>query len=197
MEALPDKNLWTKYNFIAGCDEAGRGPLAGPVIAAAVILPRNFFHPAINDSKKLSPAQRAKTYPIITAAAVAYAFGIVDHLVIDEINILNATKRAMREAIRGLSVSPEAVLIDAVKLDDLGCEQISLIRGDTLSISIAAASILAKVRRDGIMVEFGKMYPLYQFHRHKGYPTALHRACIKKFGPCPIHRKSFRLLPSE
>jgi ribonuclease HII len=197
LEALPDKNLWTKYNFIAGCDEAGRGPLAGPVIAAAVILPRNFFHPAINDSKKLSPAQRAKTYPIITAAAVAYAFGIVDHLVIDEINILNATKRAMREAIRGLSVSPEAVLIDAVKLDDLGCEQISLIRGDTLSISIAAASILAKVRRDGIMVEFGKMYPLYQFHRHKGYPTALHRACIKKFGPCPIHRKSFRLLSSE
>jgi len=195
LEALPDKSLWAKYNFIAGCDEAGRGPLAGPVVAAAVILPRNFFHPAINDSKKLSPAQRAKAYPIITAAAVAYAFGIVDHLVIDEINILNATKRAMLGAIRGLSVLPEAVLIDAVKLEDLGCEQISLIRGDTLSISIAAASILAKVRRDGIMVEYHQLYPAYQFHQHKGYPTTLHRKCIKKFGPCPIHRKSFKLLP--
>jgi ribonuclease HII len=195
LEALPDKSLWAKYNLIAGCDEAGRGPLAGPVIAAAVILPRNFFHPAINDSKQLSAAQRAKAYPIITRAAVAYAFGIVDHRVIDEINILNATKRAMLDAIRSLSVPPEAVLIDAVKLDDLGCEQISLIRGDTLSISIAAASILAKVKRDGIMVEYADLYPLYQFERHKGYPTALHRDCIKKFGPCPIHRRSFKLLP--
>ena len=195
MEALPDKNLWTKYSLIAGCDEAGRGPLAGPVVAAAVILPRNFFHPAINDSKRLTPAQRDKTYPIITQAALAYAFGIVDHMVIDEINILNATKRAMRDAILGLGVKPEAVLIDAVKLEDLGCEQISLIRGDQLSISIAAASILAKVKRDGIMVEYANLYPLYQFERHKGYPTALHRDCIKKFGPCPIHRRSFKLLP--
>jgi len=195
LEALPDKNLWTKYSLIAGCDEAGRGPLAGPVVAAAVILPRNFFHPAINDSKQLTPAQRDKTYPIITRAAVAYAFGIVDHLVIDEINILNATKRAMRDAIRGLSVKPEAVLIDAVKLKDLGCKQISLIRGDQLSISIAAASILAKVKRDRIMTDYHRLYPDYQFHRHKGYPTALHRACITKFGPCPIHRKSFKLLP--
>lgn len=195
MEALPDKSLWAKYNFIAGCDEAGRGPLAGPVIAAAVILPKNFFHPAINDSKKLSPAQRARAYPIITSAALAYAFGIADHEVIDEINILNATKRAMRDAIRGLSIKPEAILIDAVKLEDLGGEQISLIHGDALSISIAAASILAKVRRDGIMTEYHRVYPVYQFDRHKGYPTALHRARIKEFGPCPIHRMSFKLLP--
>jgi ribonuclease HII len=195
LEALPDKNLWAKYSLIAGCDEAGRGPLAGPVVAAAVILPRNFFHPAINDSKQLTPAQRNKTYPIITEAAVAYAFGIIDHLVIDEINILNATKRAMRDAILGLSVKPHAVLIDAVKLDDLGCEQISLIRGDTLSISIAAASILAKVKRDGIMTEYHRLYPVYEFNRHKGYPTARHRERIKEFGPCPIHRKSFKLLP--
>jgi len=195
LEALPDKSLWAKYNFIAGCDEAGRGPLAGPVIAAAVILPKNFFHPAINDSKKLSPAQRARAYPIITSAALAYAFGIADHEVIDEINILNATKRAMRDAIRGLSIKPEAILIDAVKLEDLGGEQISLIHGDALSISIAAASILAKVRRDGIMTEYHRVYPVYQFDRHKGYPTALHRARIKEFGPCPIHRMSFKLLP--
>jgi ribonuclease HII len=195
LEALPDKSLWAKYNFIAGCDEAGRGPLAGPVIAAAVILPKNFFHPAINDSKKLSPAQRARAYPIITSAALAYAFGIADHEVIDEINILNATKRAMRDAIRGLSIKPEAILIDAVKLENLGGEQISLIHGDALSISIAAASILAKVRRDGIMTEYHRVYPVYQFDRHKGYPTALHRARIKEFGPCPIHRMSFKLLP--
>lgn len=195
MEALPDKSLWVKFDLIAGCDEAGRGPLAGPVVAAAVILPKNYYHPAIDDSKKLSPARREAVYPIITGVAVAYAFGIVDHLVIDKINILNATKQAMRDAIRGLTIKPEAVLIDAVRLDDLGCFQMSLIKGDTLSISIAAASILAKVRRDRIMTDYHRQFPAYHFDRHKGYPTALHRSCIKRFGPCPIHRRSFKLLP--
>jgi ribonuclease HII len=195
LEALPDKSLWVKFDLIAGCDEAGRGPLAGPVVAAAVILPKNYYHPAIDDSKKLSPARREAVYPIITGVAVAYAFGIVDHLVIDKINILNATKQAMRDAIRGLTIKPEAVLIDAVRLDDLGCFQMSLIKGDTLSISIAAASILAKVRRDRIMTDYHRQFPAYHFDRHKGYPTALHRSCIKRFGPCPIHRRSFKLLP--
>jgi ribonuclease HII len=165
------------------------------VVAAAVILPKNYHHPKIDDSKKLSPARREAVYPIITGVAVAYAFGIVDHQVIDKINILNATKQAMREAIRGLAIKPEAVLIDAVRLDDLGCFQLSLIKGDTLSISIAAASILAKVRRDRIMTDYHRQFPAYHFDRHKGYPTALHRSCIKQYGPCPIHRKSFKLLP--
>ncbi len=195
MQALPDKNLWTKFSLVAGCDEAGRGPLAGPVVAAAVILPRHFFHPDIDDSKKLSAKQRERLFPQITAAALAYAFGLADHLVIDECNILNATKRAMREAILALRPRPEAVLIDAVRLDGLECEQHPLIKGDTLSISIAAASILAKVRRDRIMVDYHRQYPQYRFDRHKGYPTSLHRDLIRRYGPCPIHRKSFKLLP--
>jgi len=195
VQALPDKSLWVKYSLIAGCDEAGRGPLAGPVVAAAVILPRHFFHPDIDDSKKLTAAQRERLFPKITGAALAYAFGLADHLVIDECNILNATKRAMLEAILALRPKPEAVLIDAIRLDDLKYEQHPIIKGDTLSISIAAASILAKVRRDRIMVDYHRQYPQYRFDRHKGYPTSLHREMIRKYGPCPIHRKSFKLLP--
>jgi ribonuclease HII len=194
--ALPDKNLWIKHNYIAGCDEAGRGPLAGPVVAAAVILPRNYRNPQIDDSKKLTAAQREKLFKIIIRSAVSYAFGIVEHETIDRINILNATKKAMRQAVIGLSPVPEVVLIDAVRIPDLPeeYEQIPLIKGDTLSISIAAASILAKVRRDAIMLEYHKKHPQYHFDRHKGYPTRLHRSCIKEYGPCPIHRKTFKLL---
>lgn len=197
MKALLDKKLWKKHSHLAGVDEAGRGPLAGPVVAAAVILERNFYNSEIDDSKKLSPAKREKLYALITNIALSYSFGIVESEIIDEINILNATKRAMRQAINGLKISPNLVLIDAVTITDLPFRQISIIKGDTLSLSIAAASILAKVKRDTIMQKYHKIYPMYQFNKHKGYPTKLHRQCIKEHGPCPIHRKTFRLLQHE
>ena len=193
MKALLDKELWKTHNIIAGIDEAGRGPLAGPVVASAVILPRNFYHPRIDDSKKIPPKKRETLYECITAQAVHYAFGIIDHTVIDDINILNATKQAMTAAIAGLHITPELLLIDAVRLDSVPCKQFSLIKGDTFSISIAAASILAKVKRDRIMREYHKQYPHYGFDRHKGYPTTYHREQIRKYGPCAIHRRSFRL----
>ena len=194
MKALPDQQLWKKYRFIAGCDEAGRGPLAGPVVAAAVILPRNFIHPEIDDSKKLAPAKRERLYDTITTCATAYAFGIVEARTIDATNILHATKLAMFTAITDLDPHPQFVLIDALNIEQLPYQQLALVRGDTLSISIAAASILAKVRRDAMMCEYHNSYPQYYFHKHKGYPTRLHRECIRKYGSCPIHRKSFRLL---
>lgn len=194
MKALLDKKLWKKHSHLAGVDEAGRGPLAGPVVAAAVILERNFYNSEIDDSKKLSPAKREKLYALITNIALSYSFGIVESEIIDEINILNATKRAMHQAINGLKIFPNLVLIDAVTITDLPFRQISIIKGDTLSLSIAAASILAKVKRDTIMQKYHKIYPMYQFNKHKGYPTKLHRQCIKEHGPCPIHRKTFRLL---
>lgn len=199
MLALPDKSLWIKHKYIAGCDEAGRGPLAGPVVAAAVILPRNFEDPQIDDSKKLTAVLREKLFTVIIQSAVSYAFGIVDHETIDRINILNATKKAMHQAVMSLSPIPEVVLIDAVKIPDLpvSYEQMPLIKGDTLSISIAAASILAKVRRDAIMREYHEKYPQYHFDQHKGYPTKLHRSCIQEHGPCPIHRMTFRLLGDD
>ena len=194
MKALPDQKLWKKYNLIAGVDEAGRGPLAGPVVAAAVILPKGFLHPEIDDSKRLSPKKREGLYATITRHALTYSFGIVEAKTIDATNILKATKSAMYTAITGLNPRPQFVLIDALAVDALPFRQFALTKGDTLSISIAAASILAKVRRDTIMREYHKSYPQYQFHRHKGYPTKLHRDCIRKYGSCPIHRKSFRLL---
>ena len=194
MKALPDQKLWKKYKFIAGCDEAGRGPLAGPVVAAAVILPRYFAHPEIDDSKKLSPTKRERLYDVITSCAIAYGFGTVDASTIDATNILQATKLAMNTAISDLDPPPQLVLIDALKIEQLPYDQLALIRGDSLSISIAAASILAKVRRDAMMREYHNSYPQYYFNQHKGYPTRLHRECIRKYGSCPIHRKSFRLL---
>jgi ribonuclease HII len=197
LRALPEKKLWRRFSLLAGVDEAGRGPIAGPVVASAVILPRNFLHPEIDDSKKLSPATREKLYHIITHAAISFSFGIIEHDVIDKINILQATKQAMHHAIQALNPPPEIVLIDGLSLEQLPFRQVALIKGDTLSLSIAAASILAKVKRDLIMCEYHKQYPQYQFYRHKGYPTKLHRRCVKEHGPCPIHRKTFRLLGPE
>jgi ribonuclease HII len=195
LKALPERNLWRRFKLLAGVDEAGRGPIAGPVVAAAVILPKDFFDPEIDDSKKLSPGKRERLYPIITKNAVSFAFGIIDHDTIDKINILKATKLAMLQAIMDLNPKPEIVLIDALRIEHLPFNQIPIKKGDTLSISIAAASILAKVRRDTIMCEYHKKYPQYQFFKHKGYPTKLHRLCVKEYGPCPIHRKTFHLLP--
>ncbi len=194
LKSLLDNNFWENFEYIAGCDEAGRGPIAGPVVAAAVILPRYFYHQEIDDSKKLTPAKREELFAVIKKNAVSYAFGIVAPKIIDKINVLNATKLAMYQAITSLSVKPEAVLIDALNIENLSIPQVSLIKGDTLSISIAAASILAKVKRDSIMLAYHRKYPHYQFLKHKGYPTSLHRECIKKYGPCQIHRRSFRLI---
>lgn len=194
MKALPERKLWRRYNLLAGVDEAGRGPIAGPVVASAVILPKNFYNEEIDDSKKLSPAKRETLYQLITKEALSFSFGIVDHDVIDKINILEATKLAMYQAINSLMPEPEIVLIDAIRLEQLPFKQIPIIKGDTISLSIAAASILAKVKRDEIMCAYHKEYPQYQFIKHKGYPTKLHRRCVKEYGPCPIHRKSFRLL---
>jgi len=177
--------------FIAGVDEVGRGPLAGPVVTAAVILPKDFDVLGIDDSKKLSPKKRDELFDLIMEKAIAVSIGRREHDRIDEINILNATKEAMMDAIKGLKVPAQHVLIDAVKLKDLDTPQTAIIKGDAKSISIAAASIIAKVTRDREMVEMDKIYPGYDFASNKGYGTKAHYEGLAKQGPCPIHRKSF------
>lgn len=177
--------------FVAGVDEAGRGPLAGPVVAASVILPENVFIENLNDSKKLSPRQRDLLFDMIKEKALTYGVGIIDEKYIDETNILIATKKAMEIAVRSLKPQPDILLTDAVRLEDVSIEQISIVRGDSLSISIAAASIIAKVTRDRIIDEVDSMYPQYGFKNHKGYGTKEHINAIKKYGICPIHRVSF------
>lgn len=176
--------------MIAGVDEAGRGPLAGPVSVGAVIMPFDSIIPGINDSKKLSEKKREQLYPEIMERAICAKNVLAGVEMIDEINILEATKWAMREAVACLFPIPEIVLIDAVKLD-LPYPVLPLIHGDALSYSIAAASIVAKVSRDRLMLEYAEKYPEYHFEQHKGYGTALHIEMLKKYGPCEIHRKSF------
>jgi len=178
-------------SLVAGVDEAGRGPLAGPVVAAAVILPEDVFIEGLNDSKKLTPRKRDLLFDIIKEKAVAYGIGIVDEKFIDETNILIATKKAMEIAIRSLNPQPELLLIDAVRLEEVDIRQIPIIKGDSLSISIAAASIIAKVTRDRLLEEMDSLYPQYGFKKHKGYGTKEHINAIKKYGICPIHRVSF------
>ena len=177
--------------YIAGIDEAGRGPLAGPVVAGCVVFPEGFIAEGINDSKKISPKKRDILFNIIKENSISYGIGIVSETIIDEINILNATKLAMKKSIEQLSVIPDILLLDAIRLDDVELSQLSLIRGDSLSISIAAASILAKVTRDRLMVDYDLIYPEYGFERHKGYGTLEHMEAIRKYGICPIHRKTF------
>jgi len=179
------------YNIIAGIDEAGRGPLAGPVVAAAVILPENMFVEGINDSKKISKAKRESIFKIIKEEALGVGVGIVDNETIDKINILNATKLAMVNAIKDLTIPPQYLLIDALELSDIYIKQKGIIGGDSKSISIAAASIVAKVTRDSLMEEYDGEYPQFKFGVHKGYGTAEHYERIKKYGITPIHRKSF------
>lgn len=178
-------------NYIAGVDEAGRGPLAGPVYAAAVILPVDCFIPGLNDSKKLSEKKREELFDIITEKAVAYSIFSVDEKRIDEINILNATFEAMNGAVNSLSQKPDYVLIDGNRIQgmEIPCE--TIVKGDSKSASIAAASILAKVSRDRYITEIAKEYPQYGFEQHKGYGTAMHNEAILKYGPCKIHRKTF------
>lgn len=179
-----------KINFIAGIDEVGRGPLVGPVVTAAVILPKDFYDERINDSKKLTEKKRELLYDVIMENALSVGIGISSPEVIDEINILNATKKAMIEAINNLSIKPEHLLIDAVKLD-IDIPQTSIIKGDAKSQSIAASSIIAKVTRDRMMVELDKKYPMYDFKHNKGYGTKKHIEALYKYGPLKEHRKSF------
>lgn len=176
--------------LIGGMDEAGRGPLAGPVVAAAVVMPLDDVIEGVDDSKKLTEKKRETLYDLIIAKAIAYKIVAVDEKVIDDINILNATKKAMTECVAGLSVRPDVVLVDAVKLS-LDVPTKAIIKGDALSYSIGAASILAKVYRDRLMREYDALYPWYGFAQNKGYGTKDHIDALKSVGPSPIHRRTF------
>ncbi len=182
---------YKEYAYICGIDEVGRGPLAGPVVAGAVILPRDCRILYINDSKQLSEKKREELYEVIKEQAIAWAVGYATPQRIDEINILQATYEAMREAVGALETKPDLLLNDAVTIPGIAIRQVPIIKGDAKSISIGAASILAKVTRDRLMQEYDQVYPGYDFAGNKGYGSAAHIAALKKLGACPIHRKSF------
>lgn len=179
------------FEFVCGVDEAGRGPLAGPVCAAAVILPRDLQIEGLNDSKKLTDKKRRELFDVITAQAVSYGIAFADEKEIDEINILQATFRAMARAIAALDPKPQLALIDGNRAADFGLPVRTVVKGDSLSASIAAASILAKVTRDRLMERYAETYPQYGFEVHKGYGTKRHYEALRAFGPCEIHRKTF------
>lgn len=187
-----EKRLWQEgYNYIAGTDEAGRGPLVGPVVAGAVILPKNYNLEGLTDSKKLSEKKREQYYEILKKDAIAIGVGIVDAKTIDEINIYEASRLAMKKALENLKVKPEYVLSDAMPLSlEIPCE--AIIHGDALSISIAAGSVIAKVTRDHIMIELDKEHPEYEFKNHKGYPTKKHLELLKKYGPLDNYRFTYK-----
>lgn len=185
------------YELVAGVDEVGRGPLAGPVVAAVVILPRQCYINGLNDSKKLSVSQREKVAKDICNTLVDWGIGIVDEKTIDLINILQATYLAMKKAISSLKTNPHLLLVDGYKIPQLDIPQIPIIKGDTLSVSIQAASILAKVIRDRMMKEYDYQYPIYGFGKHKGYGTASHLEIVQKYGICDIHRRSFEPIKSK
>lgn len=185
------EKMYADYTYICGIDEVGRGPLAGPVVAGAVILPKDSRILYINDSKKLSAAKREELFSVIMEQAVAVGIGLIPHDVIDEINILQATYAAMRKAIGSLSVQPKLLLNDAVTIPEVDIPQVPIIKGDAKSVSIGAASIVAKVYRDRMMTEYDQMFPGYGFAKNKGYGSAEHIKALKELGPCPIHRKSF------
>ena len=191
MWEIEDLHFENGIKLICGVDEAGRGPFAGPVCAAAVILPPHAQIPGLNDSKKLTDKKRRELYPVIMEQAVAYGIGFASHEEIDEINILQATYLAMERAIAKLSVRPELALIDGNRAKDFGVPVKTVIKGDSLSASIAAASILAKVTRDDLMLEAAREYPQYAFDVHKGYGTKAHYEALAAYGPSPIHRMSF------
>lgn len=177
--------------LLCGIDEVGRGPLAGPVVAGAVILPRDCQILYLNDSKKLSEKKREALFLEIKEKAVAYAVGVIGAEKVDEINILQATYEAMKLAVSKLGTQPQVLLNDAVTIPGLPMEQVPIIKGDAKSVSIAAASVLAKVTRDHMMEEYDTLFPQYGFAKHKGYGTAVHISALKEYGPCPIHRRSF------
>ena len=177
--------------YICGIDEVGRGPLAGPVVASAVILPKDTYYMYLNDSKKVTEKRREKLYDEITESAISWSVGVISPEVIDEINILQATYKAMQQAIAGLSVRPDIILVDAVTIPDIDIPQKGIIKGDAKSVSIAAASIVAKVYRDRMMYEYDKIYPEYMFAKNKGYGTKAHMDALRSIGMSPIHRRSF------
>ena len=179
------------YSAVCGIDEAGRGPLAGPVCAAAVILPRNLEIPGLDDSKKLSDKRRRELFPMIKEQAVAYGIGFADHREIDEINILQATFLAMKRALAAMEKAPDFALIDGNRETEFGLPVKAVVKGDSLSANIAAASVLAKVSRDDLMEAMAKEYPQYGFEIHKGYGTKMHYEALRTYGPCPIHRMTF------
>ena len=185
------------YQHVCGVDEAGRGPLAGPVCAAAVILPENTIIEGVNDSKKLSEKKREALFDVIRNTAVAYCVAYASVEEIEEMNILNATMLAMKRAVEGLEVPADYAMIDGNRLPDLTIDAEYIIKGDAHSMSIASASILAKVSRDRLMYEYAKEYPQYAFDKHKGYGTKVHKAALLEYGPCPYHRMSFlrKILP--
>ena len=195
LERLENMKVYEKEyaskGLICGIDEAGRGPLAGPVVAAAVILPEDVDYIYLNDSKKVTEKRREALFEQIVSTAVSYGIGVVSHDIIDDINILQATYKAMRLAVENMSVKPDVCLVDAVNVPELDIFQVPIIKGDAKSISIAAASVLAKVTRDRMMVGLGEKYPQYGFEKHKGYGTKAHMEAIREFGPCPEHRKTF------
>ncbi len=179
------------YLVVCGVDEAGRGPLAGPVFAGAVILPENYTHEILNDSKKLSEKKRDLVYDDIIRDAVSWSVGIATEQEIDDINILNATFLAMKRAVDGLNIKPDLAYIDGNRYANTGVKEITIVKGDSKCMSVAAASIIAKVSRDRFMQEVDKQYPQYQFSKHKGYGTKLHYEMIEQFGVSPVHRKTF------
>ena len=195
---IEEKKLWQQgFLLLAGIDEAGRGPLAGPVMAAACILPARFDLPGLNDSKMLTESKREKLYAQIQAQAIDYALGSAEPAEIDALNILEATKLAMKRAVEGLKVRPHYLLIDALTLPTVKLPQLPLIGGDLISATIAAASILAKVTRDRLMVELDTLYPEYTFSKNKGYGTSEHMQVLRRLGPCPLHRRSFAPVKRE
>lgn len=185
------ERLYPEVRYIGGIDEVGRGPLAGPVVACCVILPKDCDILYLNDSKQVPEKKREQLYEEITKKAVAYGIGVVSHEVIDEINILQATYEAMRQAVNSMKIKPEHLLVDAVKIPGIAIPQRGIIKGDAKSASIAAASIVAKVTRDRMMAELDAKYPGYGFAKNKGYGSAEHIEALRKFGPCEIHRRSF------
>ncbi len=188
-----EKDLYSKgFQKICGIDEAGRGPLAGPVVVAGVIMPQNSMIEGVNDSKKVSEKKREKLYDLILEEAISYSVAIIEQDVIDEINILNATKQGVTKVVEELDVKPDLIVVDALThIDTKGIPYDSIIKGDAKCYNIAAASIIAKVTRDRIMRQWDEIYPQYGFMSHKGYGTAKHMEAIKQYGLCPIHRRSF------
>ena len=192
LKEYENKLYKTGLTYIAGIDEAGRGPLAGPVVVGVAIMKPDSFIERVNDSKKISETKREKLYEQITSEALAWSVGIVDQNQIDEINILNATKKALTIALEDLKIKPERLLVDALEhIDTKGIPYTAIIKGDAKIYSISCASIIAKVTRDRIMREYDEVYPEYGFSKHKGYGTAMHIEAIKQYGPCPLHRKTF------
>jgi len=189
---LHDREIRERYPVIAGVDEAGRGPLAGPVVAACVVLPEGVIIEGLTDSKQIPPKMRKEIFWEIVQRASHTGIGISGPELIDRVNILRATKMAMVEAINNLGIRPDVLLIDAIRLEGIDIPQIPIIKGDTISASIQAASVVAKVIRDDIMEDYHERYPVYNFRSHRGYPTREHRELIKRHGPSPVHRRSFR-----